>query len=53
MSDKRVCRICGKELSDDIENDVWENVTEEEFNERKATFEDYLRFDYTPLSAVA
>ena len=37
----------------DIENDVWENVTEEEFNERKATFEDYLRFDYTPLSAVA
>ena len=22
MSDKRVCRICGKELSDDIETDV-------------------------------
>lgn len=37
----------------DIENNVWENVTEEKFNERKATFEDYLRFDYTPLSTVA
>ena len=37
----------------DIENDVWENVTEEKFNERKATFEDYLRFDYTPLSTLA
>ena len=27
----------------------WENVSEEDWNERKSNFEDYLRFDYTPL----
>ena len=28
----------------------WENVSEQKYKERKATFEKYVRFDYTPLS---
>lgn len=39
-------------LSYDFENNEWENVTEEVFNERKAIFERYERFDFTPLSTL-
>ena len=31
-------------------DDDWENVTEEEFNSRLETFQNYVRFDFTPLS---
>lgn len=37
----------------DVTDDVWENVTEEQWTQTKANFEDYERFDFTPLSAVA
>lgn len=39
-------------LSYDFENDKWENVTEEVFNERKSIFERYERFDFIPLSTL-
>ncbi|MBR6328746.1 MAG: hypothetical protein IKR68_03770 [Lachnospiraceae bacterium] len=32
------------------EGETWENVTEEEFEERMETFKNYKRFDFTPLS---
>lgn len=38
----------GSEFNDD----KWENVDEKTFNERKAIFERYERFDYIPLSNV-
>ena len=37
-------------ISYDFLNDKWVNVTEQTFNERKAVFNKYKRFDYTPLS---
>lgn len=36
-------------LTYDINEDKWENVTEETFNERKEIFERYERFDFIPL----
>ena len=33
-----------------VDEDRWENVTEEYFNERKQVFEQYQRFDYIPLN---
>lgn len=35
------------------DEDKWENVTEETFNERKQVFEKYERFDFTPLSKLS
>lgn len=32
--------------------DEWENLTEEEWNDRQKNFKDYMRFDYTPLSTL-
>ncbi len=40
-------------VSYNVAEDEWENITESDFNERKASFEDYMRFDYIPLSSVA
>lgn len=33
--------------------DAWENVTEEEWKQSKSNFEEYDRFDYTPLTLTA
>lgn len=33
-------------------DEKWENVSEKAFNERKKTFEQYERFDFTPLKNV-
>ena len=35
-----------------VNEDEWENVSEEVFNERKKIFEKYERFDFIPLSKV-
>ena len=35
-----------------VEKDEWENVTEKKFKERKAVFDRYQRFDFTPLSKL-
>ena len=35
------------------QDDKWENVSEELFNERKKTFEKYERFEFIPLSKVS
>ena len=36
-------------ISYNVEEEEWENVTEEELKETKARFENYVRFDYIPL----
>jgi hypothetical protein len=36
----------------DLNNDKWENVSEEFFNLRKKNFKVYKRFDFIPLSSV-
>ncbi|MCR5106546.1 MAG: hypothetical protein K6B28_00125 [Lachnospiraceae bacterium] len=40
------------DFTDDGEWTNWENVTEEEFNDRLSSFTDYVRFDFTPLSSL-
>ncbi len=40
-------------ISHNVNEDKWENVTEAEFNSQKSVYEDYLRFDYIPLSTLA
>ncbi|MBQ8076631.1 MAG: hypothetical protein IJ237_11705 [Oscillospiraceae bacterium] len=37
----------------EINDNEWENVTEDLWTERKAVFEEYERFDFSPLSTVA
>ena len=39
-------------LSYNFENNVWENVPEATYKERKSVFEKYERFDYIPLSTL-
>lgn len=39
-------------LSYNFENNVWENVPEATYKERKSVFEKYERFDYAPLSSL-
>lgn len=34
------------------DGEEWENVTEEEYNDRVAAIDKYTRFDYTPLSSL-
>ena len=36
----------------DLNEDKWENVSEEFFNERKKVFEKYERFDFIPLNTI-
>ncbi len=35
------------------QDEEWENVTEEEFEQRRENFKEYTRFDYTPLAEAA
>ncbi len=39
-------------ISYNIEENDWENVTEQKYKERKSTFDKYERFDYTPLAEI-
>ena len=36
----------------EIDNQEWENVSEEKFNERKKVFEKYERFDFIPFNKI-
>ena len=39
-------------ISYNLENDAWENVSKDVFTDRKANFDNYMKFDYIPLNKV-